>query len=253
MPIIIYAILETRLNKEQIFDFIEWLSLESSIHLELISSDQLSAVVSIYTEETSSVSKNKMLTYAGIIEKLAQKYSILPMRFGSVVSDYADVKTLLSKNSESFYRLLKIIIDKEEYSLRIIFSQQQQYSHLDSHFNEESSEIDQSLPRILLGDSENKRYLLNKYKKHILDEKRSYYIEKIKSLVISDLHKITEFIVFNKTQNPAFIIDAVILIEKSAIIELIAFVTNLKSVYPEHNVILTGPWPPYNFAQIKLK
>ncbi len=249
MPIIMYAILDTRVNNEDISHFIEHLSFESNIQFELISSHELTAVVSIQTESKSAISQADVLTYAGIVDIIAQKHSILPMRYGSVVSSYADITNLLDKNAESFHRVLKKISNKEEYSLRLLFSHQ----HQDADFNKESSDATQSVPDILQGKSENKQYLLKKYQKHIIEEQRIQYIENIQSKVIIDLKKITEYIEFNKKVTPAFIIDAVILIEKSAKGELLAFVGQLKSKYPEHNVILTGPWPPYNFAQIKLE
>ena len=249
MPIIIYAIFDTTVINESISYFIEKLSIESSIQFELLSSPELTAVVSIRKAEKPARSREEVLNYAGIVDKLAQKYSILPMRYDSVVSSYEDVTALLEKNSQSILEVLKRIINKEEYSLRILFSHQNQ----DAEFNEGSADVAQLLPGILRGDSKNKQYLLKKYQKHIIEEMRIRYIEKIQSLVIRDLQKITEFIEFNKKVSAAFIIDAVILIDKSSKCELLAFVASLQSIYPEHNVILTGPWPPYNFTQIKLE
>ena len=249
MPIIIYAILDTTVINESISYFIEKLSIESSIQFKLLSSHELTAVVSIRTAEKSATSREELLIYAGIIDKLSQKYSVLPMRYGSVVSSHEGVTDLLEKNSESILRVLKKIMNKEEYSLRILFS----HKHQDAEFNEGSADVAQLLPGILLGNSENKQYLLKKYQKHIIEEMRSKYIEKIQSLVIRDLRNITEFIEFNKKVSLAFVIDAVILIDKSVKCELLAFVASLQSMYPEHNVILTGPWPVYNFAKIKLE
>ena len=99
MPIIMYAILDTRVNNEDISHFIEHLSFESNIQFELISSHELTAVVSIQTESKSAISQADVLTYAGLVDIIAQKHSILPMRYGSVVSSYADITNLLDKNA----------------------------------------------------------------------------------------------------------------------------------------------------------
>ena len=140
-------------------------------------------------------------------------------------------------------------MNKEEYSLRILFS----HEHHSAIFNEECGDVPQSLTGILQGDSETKNYLLKKYQKHRAEEKRLQYIEKIHSFVAQDLKKITEFVDFNKRLSPALIVDAVLLIERSAKGELLSLVAHIQSIYPQYNVILTGPWPPYNFAQIKLE
>ena len=95
--------------------------------------------------------------------------------------------------------------------------------------------------------------MLKKYQEHIVEEKRLKYIEKIQSAITEDLKKITDVVDFNKRATSGCIIDAVLLIERAAKNELLSLVAEMQSRYPEHNVILTGPWPPYNFAQIKLE
>ncbi len=249
MPITIYAILESSVANESISDTIELLSEQSRIQLNLLSINGLTAIVSTKTTTLSTICQEEVIIYAGIIDAIAQQYSILPMRYGSVVESYMDVKTLLEKNSDSFIKVLHKVMNKEEYSLRLLFSRE----HQDSHLNEERVTVAQSLPEILQGDTESKKYLLDKYRKHIIEEKRAKYIKDIQSTFIRDLQKITEFVEFNKQVTPAFIIDAVLLIERSAKGELLAFVAHLQYIYPEHNVMLTGPWAPYNFTQIKLE
>ena len=249
MPIIIYAILEASPVNQTIAHILELLSVKSGIQFELLSTNVLTAIISAQTGVTSAICQEEVLRYAAIIDAIAQQYSILPMRYGSVAASSGDVKTLLEKNSESFVKVLKKVMNKEEYSLRLMFSRQQQ----DAQANEESVAVTQSLPGALQGNTENKRYLLNKYRQHIIEENRIKYIEHIQSMLIHDLKKITEFVEFNKKVTPAFIVDAVLLVDRSAKGELLAFVAHLQSIYPEHNVMLTGPWAPYNFAQIKLE
>ncbi len=249
MPIIIYAILEASPANESISHIIQTLSVKSGIQFELLTTNELIAIVSTKTGETSAICQEEVLRYAAIIDAIAKQYSILPMRYGSVAASHADVKALLEKNSDSFIKVLKKVQNKEEYSLRLLFSHQHQVDHL----NDEDIAPTQSLPEILQGDTENKKYLLNKYRKHILEENRAKYIEHIQSMLVRDLQKITELVEFNKKITHAFIVDAVLLIDRSAKSELLAFVAHLQSIYPEHNVILTGPWAPYNFAQIKLE
>ena len=47
-------------------------------------------------------------------------------------------------------------------------------------------------------------------------------------------------------------IDAILLIDKQMKKELIQAVTDLQNQYPTLRIILTGPWSPYNFVEIKL-
>lgn len=249
MPVIIYAILDLKQINDSISHGLDFLPSDSTVKLEFVTSSTLTAIVASQLDNKLSNSRQEVLAYAGIVDKISEKYSILPMRYGSVVASYADVTALLEKNSESFVKVLNKIMHKEEYSLRFFFSHQ----HNGDVVHENSADLTFSPPDILLGNTEIKNYLLKKFQQHVVEEKRLKYIETIQSIITKDLEKITEIVDFKKRATPGCIIDAVLLIERSAKNELLALVAEMQSRYPEHNVILTGPWPPYNFTQIKLE
>ena len=248
MPVIVYAIFDSRQIKNT-DSYIDFPQSGSGVELEFISANKLTAIVSVRAANKCGDYQEEVLAYAGIVEKIFTQYSILPMRYGSVLTSYADVIVLLEKNSESISNVLNKIMNKEEYSLRLLFSNQ----HHSDIFNEKCGDNQHSFPDILQGNTESKKYLLKKYQKHIVDDKRIKYLEKIESIIAQHLKKITEFVDFNKRLTPALIVDAVLLIDRSAKDELLSLVAHIQSIYPEYNVILTGPWPPFNFAQIKLE
>lgn len=249
MPLTVYAVFYSSQLNDSIPPEIDLFSPESNVKLEYISANKLTAIVSLQTQKNPVYSQQEVLAYASTVEKISKLYSILPMRFGSVVGSIEDLINLLQKYSDSFFEALDRVINKEEYSLRLLFSHQYQSDNL----NIEATENDQVTPAILLGNSDTKNYLLKKYQKHIVEEQRHQFIENIQSIVAQDIKKITEIFVFKKRVTPAIILDAVLLIDRSAKSELLALATHIQCRYPEHNVIMTGPWPPYNFAQIKLE
>jgi len=249
MPVIVYAILDSKQVNTPSSHGIGFFSSGSDVELEFISVGTLTAIVSSQQDNKLSASRQEVLAYAGIVDDISKKYSILPMRYGSVVSSCADVTALLEKNSELFIKALNKVMNKEEYSLRIFFS----HHYQDAPVHEESAGIHFSPPDILLGNTKNQNYLLKKYQQHKAEEKHLQYIQKIQAAVTRELNKLTDVVVFNKISTSGCIIDAVLLIDRVSKNTLLALVADIESVYPEHNVILTGPWPPYNFAQIKLE
>ncbi|NMW20786.1 MAG: GvpL/GvpF family gas vesicle protein [Chlorobiaceae bacterium] len=246
MSIIIYAIIDSLQLKKRIVDTDELLNEDSEDNIEFISTDTLTAIVSFEKENKQIPSQEDLLSYASVVDKIAKKYSILPMRYGSILESYNDVIALLEKNSESFLEVLKKINNKEEFSIRVLFSSQKQIS------TEDGIIVKQTFPDILQGESQSKKYLQSKYEEHIIEERRLHYIEKIQSLLLYDLQKISPFIEFKKNPTTAFIIDAVVLIERTKRNKLLELVAAVQAMYPEHNVILTGPWPAYNFTQMKI-
>ncbi len=249
MSVIVYAILDSNQVNNSSSPGIGSFSSGTGVELEFVSANTLTAIVSSQPDNTLSTSRQEVLAYAEIVDDISKKYSILPMRYGSVVPSCTDVTALLEKNSELFIKALNRVMNKEEYSLRLFFSHQYQRTPV----HEQSPDITCSSPDILLGGTENKNYLLKKYHQHRAEEKHVQYIENIQSAVARDLKKITDIVDFKKRSTSGCIIDAVLLIDRVAKNELLAFVADMQSIYPEHNVILTGPWPPYNFAQIKLE
>jgi hypothetical protein len=47
--------------------------------------------------------------------------------------------------------------------------------------------------------------------------------------------------------------DAVFLLDKDKKHELVQAVEDIQDQYPSLNFILTGPWPPYSFVDVKIK
>ncbi len=249
MSLVIYAILDSKQVQNSSSPGIGSLSAVSGRELECVSSHTLTAIVSAHPDKKLSNSRQEVLAYAGIVDKISEIYSILPMRYGSVVASSTDVTALLEKHAESFIKTLHKVMNKQEYSLRLFFSHQ----HQDYYVQDTSLDVTLMPPDILSGDSENKNYLLKKYQQHRAEEKHERYIEKIQTAVARDLHKITDAVDFKKRTTSGCIIDAVLLVDRRAKNQLLALVVDMQSVYPDHNVILTGPWPPYNFAHITLE
>ncbi len=246
MQIMIYAIIESRFIDNSIYRLLDSLSLEIGVAFDLVTHNSLSAIISREYDKSRLITKDILLRYAGIIDKLSQAVSLLPMRYGSALPSCSEVVTLLQCNSDSFLDTLNKINNKDEYSFRVLFSSEHQ-----SAFSEDNIEVAVTFPGVLLGDSENKKYLRQKFKTHAIEEKRLQYIENIRSVFISALHAVTHDFDFNKTVSSAIIFDAVLLVERLKRDELLSLVRTMQSQYPDHNLILTGPWPPYSFSQIK--
>ncbi|MEI6692578.1 MAG: GvpL/GvpF family gas vesicle protein [Chlorobium sp.] len=246
MSIIIYAIAELYdLQSNKTLDF-EAINSDSNIELETIQFDNLTAIVSRQDKNDISINKEDVLTYSKIIENIAQNLTILPMRYNSLVASDNEVINILTKNYSSFNDAIKTLYNKDEYSIRFLSS----YKNSTDITIKEKNEL---VPDILKGDSSSKIYLINKYMHHKQEELHTQYQKETQEKIKSEVEKITTQVIFKKPLTEAIIIDLVLLIEKERKNELLQFVSDLQSIYPQHNILLTGPWPPYNFAQIKVE
>jgi len=246
MSLLLYAIIDNKKVDYEINEFIDKLALDTNVRLQIIRLNNLSALVSSISREKSDVSRNDLLIYAEIVDKISEKYTVLPMRYGSVLDADNDVVIYLKNNESSFTDSLELLYNKEEYAVKLLFSAKKNNAPVKDTFSCQKK----SLPAVLQGNTESKKYLLNKYENYTVQEQRDKYIENIKSYFASKIHTIATYVDFKKPLSSTIIIDAVILIEKSKKNELLDIVLKMQALYPEHNIILTGPWPPYNFTKI---
>ncbi len=155
---------------------------------------------------------------------------------------------MLQLNAVSCIDALKRVYNKAEYSLRLFASPEQQKNAISA-----GVDGDNSLPEALQGETQNKRYLAEKYRVHLAEEHHRQYIETLKSRLRKDLGEVSLDIEFKKPLPSGFIADMVLLVERNSKERLRSIVKNIQSNYPEYDVILTGPWPPYNFSQIRMQ
>jgi len=247
MSIVIYAIIDiNRITDISIFtnSLIE----KFGINFDSISTSNLTAIISSETAETIKTGQESVLKYATIIDYIARNYSILPLRFGSIVATLDEGINLLVKNSDIFITTLNKVYNKEEYSIRVFTSQQ----HHDSSLNTTSPSTTPNIPQILLGTTKSKNYLLKKFQIHVTEESKNSYADQLKSAFIVNLQTLTHLFDFKKSLSPECVMDVVLLIERPKRDNLIDIVSDMQLKYPENNIILTGPWPPYNFTHIKI-
>jgi len=248
MPIIVYAIIDLK-RIADISILTNLLFKNFGIHFDSISTSELGAIISTGTPEAISINRESVLKYAAIIDYIAQNYSILPLRYGSIVATVDEGISLLVKNNDIFLTTLHKIYNKEEYSIRVFISQRHQDSTIITTLPTTTSNI----PQILLGTTKSKNYLLKKFQTHVKEESKKAYFDQLKSVFIGDLQRLTHLLDFKKNPSPECIMDVVLLIERSKRADLVAMVADMQLKHPEHNIILTGPWPPYNFTQIKIQ
>jgi Gas vesicle synthesis protein GvpL/GvpF len=247
MPFILYAIIDNDQIKGTPANLIYLISEKYKVTLEIISGNTISAFVSKTSSSKVDTSQDNVLKHAALVEVISSSYSILPMRYGSVLISQEEVLFLLDKNAAAFQHVLGQIYHKEEYSVRVLFSSS--HNHEDKRENFDTPE--ESIPLVLQGNTANKNYLLKKYQNHTIEERRKKYSDDVKNVFTDDIQKLTSCYEVKKPHTAAFLLDAVVLIDSHKKNELIDIVVKMQAMYPQHNVILTGPWPPYSFTNIK--
>ena len=249
MQMLIYSIVAVNSDSEKLGKLLSTLQGFGARKLSAITFGDISAIVSETEKNELTATQTNALLFAGIIEKLEQSFTLLPMQFGSFLDSEETISQMLKKNYSEFRENLQKLENKNEFGLKIFCDLEKLKDELRTK-SENENEISTN------DDIQNsifKEYVNRKLKEHRLEESLLKYIESIVSEFDGFLSRAKAPKKIRKRTAATIIVDAVFLLDKNKKDELIGEVENLQRKYPNQNFILTGPWPPYNFVDITIK
>jgi hypothetical protein len=207
---------------------------------------EISAVVSDAPIVEYDPTRKNILAYEKIIVKVMNKYTILPVAFGTVANNKKDVENIINDNYNRFHDLIDFFKDKMEVGLTITWSK--------DYFNEdiESDEI-KKLKKIVDGKDENKvlneKTQLGKLVQESIFSKREEYNQSI----YNPLKQLSVDSNIKEKLPIKTVLNAYFLIEKAKVANFDKNVEALADLYKDKLVFnYTGPWPPYNFVDINV-
>jgi len=251
MEKMIYSILFVKNNQEKLNTLLIAMKGISGANLYAVSIDEISAVVSDIKRADFIADKKNAIEYAGVIENMAQQFTLLPMRFGSIMNSTEIISNMLEKNYSGFQKNLQKVENKSEFGLKIFCDTGKLKAELNLK-SEETSETSQN-PVTENKNSVFKEYITQKLKAHRLEETLMGYIDSVIAEFNGFLIELNAEKKIKKMTTATTIIDAVFLIEKDKKAELVRAIEDMQGKYSELNFILTGPWPPYSFVDVTLK
>ena len=81
----IYAIVSVKSNPDKLTELLQGIRGVSGVCLSVISLDEVAVVVSDIEKSDIIADTSNAMEYAGVIDKLFHRFTLLPMRFGSVL------------------------------------------------------------------------------------------------------------------------------------------------------------------------
>jgi hypothetical protein len=163
-------------------------------------------------------------------------------------STYVIIKMLV-RNYHEIQRNLTKVENKVEFGLKILCDSEKIKTELIA-----KAEADTNTEPAFAGqNSIYRKYLDKKLKEHRFEEMLISYADPIIKDITSHLAQLNPIHKFQKRPSKTNIIDDVFLLEKDKKEELIQAVEELQNQYAGLRLLLTGPWPPYNFVDITIK
>jgi len=243
----IYAILSVKKNPGKLNALLAGIKGLSGVGLYAVSVNKITLAVCDMNKAEIIADKSCAIEYAGIIETLAQQFTLLPVQYGSVMESTDTIKKMLERNYAEIQQNLLKVENKFEFGLKVFCDSEKLMTELEDAnetVQKSGSEIKNSVFR---------EYVNQKLKEHRREEMLLSYVD---SIIAEFTRLLTHLNTINKIKKMASaknIIDAVFLLKKNKKDEMVQAVKDFQSKYPRLNFILTGPWPPYNFVDFTLK
>ncbi len=193
--------------------------------------------------------RDNALAHEHVVEAVMKNHTVVPMAFGTVFRTEDDIKEVLKSIYTSLKDVLRQMTGKQEFGLKVTWDRDRIIEELKRE-HEEIRRFHQELTRKHLQSTYFARMQLGRMIDKALTELSAGYVRDI----YEGLRTVCVASKDNKPIGDKMILNASFLIEKERESEFDAAVTRVARKFGERlNFRYTGPWPPYNFVNIRLK
>jgi len=216
----------------------------------------IAAVISHTTTTTPSPMETNLWQHEGVLEALMTDRTILPVRFGTVLTDEVVLKDVLETHYADFAADLKRVCGRVELSLRVLWEDEGSTTTLTGAGGRCEEHPRPSPPYLLptqswreMGaEASGRDYLLSRLE---AERQRQSLLREAKTLA-AEIHTPLASLSIESTyqvlHTPCLLLKAAYLVEREQLKAFRQEVGGLSVAYPALRFLCTGPWPPYNFV-----
>jgi Gas vesicle synthesis protein GvpL/GvpF len=209
----------------------------------------IAAVVSCTPVFIFDPTRDNVIAHEHVIESVMKNYTIIPMSFGTVFRTDDDIRQVLKSIYISLKDVLKQMAGKLEFGLKVTWDRDRIIEELKRE-HDEIHRFHQELTRKHLQSTYFARMQLGRMIDKALAELAANNVREI----YDGLRSVCVASRDNKPIGDKMILNAAFLIQKERETEFDAAVNKVAQKFGDRlNFKYTGPWPPYNFVNIRLK
>jgi hypothetical protein len=210
---------------------------------------ELAAVVSDTPIVIYDPTRENVLAHEFVNETVMREYTVIPMSFGTVFRSEDDVSELLRSTHGAFTDVLEKMQDKIEFGLKVLWDRDKVMAEIEQE-NDEIRRLKDEITRNAASSTYFARMQLGRLVEGAMEEASNRFV--------TDVHEALRPVAVasrsNKVIGDRMILNAAFLVERRREKEFDEKVKDVSRRYENTlNFKYTGPWPPYNFVNIKLK
>ncbi|HEY4306827.1 MAG TPA: GvpL/GvpF family gas vesicle protein [Gemmatimonadaceae bacterium] len=209
----------------------------------------LAAVVSDTPIVIYDPTRENVLAHEFVNETVMREFTVIPMSFGTVFRSEDDVTELLRSTYQAFSDVLDKMQDKIEFGLKVLWDRDKVVANLERE-NDEIRRLKDEISRHTASSTYFARMQLGRLIESALEDMSARYV--------ADVHEALKPVAVasrsNKPIGDRMILNAAFLVDRA---QEQTFDERVKDTSRRYEDLLmfkySGPWPPYNFVNIKLK
>ena len=207
----------------------------------------IAAVVSNTPMVVQDPTRENVLAHQRVNETVMQQHTVIPMSFGTVFKTDDDIMELLRSAYDAFTDVLNKMQDKFEFGLKVLWDRDQ--------IIREIEEEDEDIRRLKseISSQKGSTYFARMQYGRLIDAALQARSERYVSEVFRALRDVSVASRSNKPIGDRMIMNAAFLVARDMEAAFDRSVKDIGQRFDKLTFKYTGPWPPYNFVNIRLK
>ena len=207
----------------------------------------IAAVVSNTPMVVQDPTRDNVLAHQRVNETVMQQHTVIPMSFGTVFKTDDDIMELLRSAYDAFTDVLSKMLGKFEFGLKVLWDREQMVREIEVE--------DEDIRRLKAEISTQKgsTYFARMQYGRLTDAALQARSERYVGEIFEALRDVSVASRSNKPIGDRMIMNAAFLVSRQLEGPFDARVKDIGQRYDKLTFRYTGPWPPYNFVNIRLK
>jgi hypothetical protein len=207
----------------------------------------LAAVVSDAPLEVLDSTRENVLAHERVNETVMREHTVIPMSFGTIFKTREDIVELLRSAAEAFGDVLNKMQNKLEFGLKVLWDRDMAVREVESE--------DEDIGRLKkeISGQKGPTYFARMQYGRLVDAALQTRSERYVAHILDQLRDVSVASRINKPIGDKMIMNAAFLISREKETAFDARVKSIASRFDKLTFKYTGPWPPYNFVNIRLK
>ena len=220
---------------------------EGSPDVYTINYRDMAAVVSDVPIAPLDSTRENVLAHERVNETVMRDHTVIPMSFGTIFKTHDDIVELLRSAYDAFADVLNKMQDKLEFGLKVVWDRDEIVRSIEQE--------DEDIHRLKseISSQKGSTYFARVQYGRLIDTALQARSDRYVGEFLQRLRDVSVASRVNRTIGDKMILNAAFLVQRDQEQAFDRRIKEIAALFDKLTFKYTGPWPPYNFVNIRLK